>query len=266
MRRGCGLLRSLACLAIAVPVAASACGQDESVDPSQRRLAVLFIGSSLTYYNDLPGMLETLIDGAGFPAPRVEMLASPGAGLDTHWARSETHRVIEEGGWDVVILEHGMAGGSRLELIEYATLFAQEIRSAGGEPALYMVWPPAYEPSYLDIVADSYRLAANQVDGMLFPVGEAWGIALRLLPSVQLYETDGIHPSPVGSYLAAMVMFQGLTGVSPVGLPSTLEVPGSWVRVVLSPEEAAALQAAAVEANAKFGRGLKAVAGTAAGH
>ena len=265
MRKRRGMLRLFACVAVVVQLVASACGEDRPFDPSTRRLGVLFIGSSLTYWNDMPRIVEALFVAAGFPTPRIEMLADPGAGLEWHWSQSETHRVIEEGAWDVVILEQGSSyGADRADLIEYSTLFAQEIRSAWGEPALYMVWPSADRLDDFGLVSDSYRMAAAEVDGLLFPVGEAWRAALRLLPSLQLYGADGLHPSVLGSYLAALVMFEGLTGASPIGLPSTLEVPGSAVRIEVSPEETAALQAAAVEANAKFGIGLTSAAPRAA--
>ena len=53
---------------------------------------------------------------------------------------------------------------------------------------------------------------------------------------------------------AALVIWQGLTGRSPVGLPPVIE-GGASTRIDLGPGRAAILQAAAAQANARFGRG-----------
>ena len=91
----------------------------------------------------------------------------------------------------------------------------------------------------------SYAQAAESVTGMLMPVGEAWRGAWRRDPDVPLYGPDGFHPTPTGSYLAALVIFQQITGRSPVGLPA-------WTKI--SADRALLLQEAAQEANAQFGR------------
>jgi hypothetical protein len=102
-----------------------------------------------------------------------------------------------------------------------------------------------------DGVSDSYTTAAEQVGGMLFPVGEAWRVTWRLDPGIKLYDSDGVHPSVAATYLAALVMFQQLTDLSPIGLPPAVE-PRSGGVVGVSDSVAAILQAAAAEANATF--------------
>jgi hypothetical protein len=44
------------------------------------------------------------------------------------------------------------------------------------------------------------------------PVGLAWKLARERIPGVSLYATDGSHPSRIGSYLAACVIYSTLTG------------------------------------------------------
>ena len=100
-------------------------------------------------------------------------------------------------------------------------------------------------------MAKSYRVAAEAADGILLPVGEAWRVAWKKDPRPALYGPDGFHPSVAGSYLAAAVMFQRLTGRDPRGLPARLELRSRRQRdLTLDPELAARLQEAAVEANA----------------
>ncbi|HET9454234.1 MAG TPA: hypothetical protein VFO66_08130, partial [Gemmatimonadaceae bacterium] len=72
--------------------------------------------------------------------------------------------------------------------------------------------------------SESYRMAADSVDGLLFPVGDAWLEAWKLDPNAPLYADDGLHPSAAGSYLAALVMYAALYGKSPVGLPASLRL------------------------------------------
>ncbi|HMB92233.1 MAG TPA: hypothetical protein VKP65_15380, partial [Rhodothermales bacterium] len=41
-----------------------------------------------------------------------------------------------------------------------------------------------------------------------------------------LYSADGFHPSPMGSYLAALVIYAGLLDVPPGDVPTTLSLAG----------------------------------------
>jgi hypothetical protein len=42
-------------------------------------------------------------------------------------------------------------------------------------------------------------------------VGDAWGSALKSDISLSLYQGDGSHPSPAGTYLAALMFYHFLT-------------------------------------------------------
>lgn len=48
---------------------------------------------------------------------------------------------------------------------------------------------------------------------MFLPAGQAWLNAWRESPALPLYGPDGFHPGPLGTYLAALVVFEGITGV-----------------------------------------------------
>ena len=98
---------------------------------------------------------------------------------------------------------------SQANLREYTRRFAEEIRKSGGVPALYMVWPESSRPKAFDAVSQSYAAAANDVNGILFPAGEAWRAAWRRDPKLKLY-ADDLHPTAAGSYLVALVMYERL--------------------------------------------------------
>jgi hypothetical protein len=217
------------------------------------RLDVLFVGNSLTYWNDLPNMLGLLLERGGAGPVRVEAVTFPGVGLPDHWEEGTALRRIADGGWDVVVLQQGpSATEGRPYLLEYAQLFAERIEAVGARPALYMVWPALIRFGDFDGVSDSYATAAQMVDGLLFPAGEAWRAAWARDPQLQLYGPDDFHPSLKGTYLAALVMYEQLADKDPRALPGAIPTSSDWIQ--LPAEEAVILQQAAVEANALYAR------------
>ena len=219
--------------------------------PTGPGLHVLFVGNSLTYVNDLPNILEAMADSGGQPLLETRMVAKPDYSLEDHWNDGDARTAIAKGGWNVVVLQQGPSSleTSRALLIEYAERFAERIRQVGARPALYQVWPTADRATDFPRANESYRLAADSVQGVLFPVGEAWLAAQRIDASIPLYAFDGLHPSGEGSYLAALVMYATLYRRSPIGLPSTLRLrDGSTFGV--GGAAAATLQAAAEQVTA----------------
>ncbi|PKO04734.1 MAG: hypothetical protein CVU41_15330 [Chloroflexi bacterium HGW-Chloroflexi-3] len=53
----------------------------------------------------------------------------------------------------------------------------------------------------------------------IVPVGPAWQAALKIRPEMKLYASDGIHPSALGVYLSACVLYTSITGESPLDNP-----------------------------------------------
>lgn len=219
-------------------------------------LRVLFVGNSLTYTNDLPAIVAGIAEVAGEELPLAwRTVAFPNASLSDHWARGDARRAIDEGEWDVVVLQQGPSSlpESRAHLVEWATRFAEPIRAAGAEPALYMVWPDASRMDAFDAVRESYRAAAEAVDGLFLPAGEGWRAVWSREPDYDLYSVDRFHPSLLGTLVAAVVVYQGLYGRAGVDLP--IEIPragGSPVR--MTPEIARVVSEAATEATAEWGR------------
>ncbi len=218
-------------------------------------LRVLLIGNSLTAYNDLPAIVEALAKAGGQPALDWKSVLLPGTSLEDQWRDGQARKAIGQGPWDYVVLQQGPSAldESRRSLLDYVARFAKEIRAAGARPAIYMVWPSSSRTSDFDDVSQSYRMAARQVDGLLFPVGEAWRAAWKRDSKLALYSKDGLHPTPAGSYLAALVMYGRLYGKSPVGLPGTLSLAEGGAIDVPEPQ-ARLLQESAEEANRRFGK------------
>jgi hypothetical protein len=222
--------------------------------PPKRTHRVLFVGNSLTYTNQMPLIVEALAKSAG-DSLEVSSVTLPGANLQDLWESGAALTEIGRGGWTVVVLQQGPSSlpESRVDLRLWTKNFAERIRKAGAQPALYMVWPSKDRLEFLDQVSLSYTLAAQDVRGMLFPAGETWRAAWRRDPNAPLYGPDDFHPSVAGSYAAALSIYGVLFRKPLQGLPASLRLrDGTTVDV--APNLAALLQEAATEANAKFGK------------
>jgi hypothetical protein len=219
-------------------------------------MKVLFVGNSLTYTNDLPRMVQTVGEATGHEIA-VRSVAIGSFSLEDHWYSGEARKAIEAADWDVVVLQQGPSSLAlnKLHLKDWSQKWDTIIRAQGARPALFMVWPEATRPAAFDAVSDAYSKAAAAVEGLLFPVGEAWRAAWDRDPALSLYGPDGFHPSELGSVLAALVIFQQLFVESPIGLPAQFHPTSKGLpTVTIPPEISTLLQEAAAQANAEFGR------------
>lgn len=191
---------------------------------------VLFIGNSLTYVNDLPTTLSDMALTTG-DTIRVAMVAFPNYALVDHIAEGTAATAIRLGGWKYVVLQQGPSSTqiNRDSLILVTRLFDTEIRKVGGTTALFSVWPQLVNYSTFDRAIESYRLAAEAVNGLYLPAGAAWQSALAATPSLPLYADDGLHPTPLGTYLAAAVMYERITGKDARLLTARAVVAGNVV-------------------------------------
>ena len=241
-------------LSILILVALVSCGADRptltpvapTVAPTATpvpALRVLFIGNSLTYVNNLPNMVQSLANANGQHLDYT-VIAKPDYALEDHWSDAKTRDLIKNGDWDVVVLQQGPSAlpASRVNLREYAGTFATEIKQANARPALYTVWVDANRLYDFAETLHSYALAADDVGGLLLPAGDAWRETWRRDPCLKLYGLDQFHPSTLGSYLAALVIYAQLFDVA---VPST--VPAD-LQLEIEPETHAILQAAATQA------------------
>lgn len=184
---------------------------------------ILFIGNSLTYANDLPAMVCALARAAGRQAT-CDSVAKPDYGLEEHWNDPDARAAIARG-WDVVVLQQGPSAlpESRRLLIAYTKRFDSEIKKAGARTALYMVWPSRARRGDFPAVSRSYAAAAHEVNALLIPAGEAWRAAWAAGAALPLYGADGFHPSPSGTYLAALVAYEQIFGTPPPATPVSAE-------------------------------------------
>jgi hypothetical protein len=111
---------------------------------------------------------------------------------------------------------------------------------------LLTVWPEGYRSNALGDVIASYAHAAKAARAELYPAGVAWQAAWSRTPSLPLYGPDGFHPSPLGTYLAALVVAAGLTGLQPPAVAFAIDRPG--FELTVSAARARLLRTAALDA------------------
>ena len=242
------LRRITECVVVTAALAVTAClGTTAPADPTATGdgTRILFVGNSLTYVNDVPGILQALADSAGGERLAVASRALPNYALIDHWTDGAVQRDIAQGAWAWVVMQQGWtpAGVYRDTLRLAVRNFGGEIAKIGAKAALYQTWPPSNRRGDFAGTIESYELAAADVGGVVFPVARAWLAAWERDPSIQLY-SDGLHASPEGSYLAALVMYARIFERSPVGLPARVRTRAGFA-LAIDPTVARVLQEAA---------------------
>ena len=204
-------LAVLAAAALALGGASGAGGQPPTA------LRVLFIGNSLTATNDLPSVVAGIATRSGRRLD-YRTIAPGGFALEDHWSSGESRSALATGRWDAIVLQQGPSAlpESQANLREWAIRWAAEARARGARPALLTVWPESYRRSALRDVIGSYRRAAAAAGAELLPGGGAWREAWNCGP-VALYGPDGFHPSLLGTYAAALVVYGRLFRAPIVG-------------------------------------------------
>jgi hypothetical protein len=220
------------------------CGSARASTPEPLR--VLFIGNSLTSWNNVPAFVKALAKSRGDSGFTYRMIAPPAVGLEDHWNIPRTRSALENERWDVVVMQQGPSAepSSREHLCTWAARFADLARSQGASPYLLGVWSAGklgiQEP------IDSYAAAGAAAHAPVLPAGTAWREAWKRKPSLALHTRDGLHPSRLGAYLAALVVYGGLRGVSPLALPRSVVVAKK--RFTTTRANAAILRASATAA------------------
>ncbi|MGV9012708.1 MAG: PKD domain-containing protein [Flavobacteriales bacterium] len=203
---------------------------------------VLFIGNSYTGVNDLPEMTRQLALSLGDTL--VVSSSSPGGvTFQGHTTNPTTQNLIDQGGWDHVVLQEQSQlpsfpqGQVASDCYPYATILVDDIRthSPCAEAVFYMTWgrengdadncafwPPVctYEGMQAQLRI-SYLQMAQDNNAACAPAGMVWKRVREEFPAIGLYASDGSHPSVAGSYLVACTMYTTFFRRSTVGATFT---------------------------------------------
>ena len=91
----------LAATSLLLPVPASLV----ALTPAQDAQRVLFVGNSLTYVGDIPGLIERLARATGARPVDTTCACLPGISLADQLEGSLARDAIARGGWDAVVLQ-----------------------------------------------------------------------------------------------------------------------------------------------------------------
>ena len=206
---------------------------------------VLFLGNSYTAANNLPHLVSNLASSGGHTiyvdknTPGGYTLAHPGNG---HLYNSTSLGLIELGQWDYVVLQEQ----SQFPVIDYyrnnftypGSYELDSIIREKNECAqtmFYMTWGRKYggeqcidtscsipftDYSHMqDSLASAYMNMSNGLNTPVSPVGIAWKKSIvEYSDPIELFASDGSHPSLAGSYLAACTFYCAIFHETPVGL------------------------------------------------
>ncbi len=240
--------RTLVAFAAVASCAAAIDSSPPPPAPTHRR--VLFVGNSLTYYNDLPATVAAIGRDNGDTIQYTTAAAPNLALIDHLTGGSAAPQLLRDSSWDVVVLQQGPTTTAvcRDSAVLWTAMFAPLIARAGGTSMTLMTWPAISQGDVWEPAHTTAVLAAAGVHGMFAGAGDAWHNALLAHPGLPLYGGDGYHPSEMGSFLAALVVYQRLTGRDPRTLSPHAFANG--IRWTLGTDTLSWLKAAAASANA----------------
>ena len=185
---------------------------------------ILIIGNSLSYFNEMPWMLEQIaLSKKVLPQLHVEFSGGSGMTLEQHWKSGKALQRINEGRWDFVVLQPQSTEAlrSRETFEAYARRFDTRIRSRGARTVLLGTWAPRHSGYAQRSFDEEYEKTARLMGATLAPVGLVWEQLKRR--GIELFEDD-THPDLAGSYLIASVLYAVAYKTSPAGATHTFDV------------------------------------------
>ncbi|MBL4632595.1 MAG: hypothetical protein JKY56_01910, partial [Kofleriaceae bacterium] len=217
------LFFTLACNSAQVPSSddSDTRGSDAGSLPVVR---VLFVGNSYTSVHDLPRVVATLsLSEQSLVRLDVGMYAPGGQTWEGHDADPTLVERLAEG-WDYVVLQDQSQQAFSFQGVKPALISLDaKVRAVGAQSLLYMTWArsrtlvgglSAFEQNIE--LNGYYQEAGESIAAPVAPVGRAWERVLRD-PNRTLHSADSSHPTELGTYLAACVLFETLTGATAIG-------------------------------------------------
>lgn len=185
-------------------------------------LRILFVGNSYTFVSNMPHLVSLISDNTNVKLITSKSTAG-GATLSDHWNGTKglkSKEAIRSGKYDIVVLQdHSMQTiRNKNEFLKYSKKLSDLAKAFGVKPYLYVTWARQKVPQYQEIITKAYKEASKKNDCELIMVGEAWKLARKLRPDIQLFMSDGSHQSDLGAFLTALVFVNNFSGEVPVNL------------------------------------------------
>lgn len=174
----------------------------------QKKINVLFLGNSLTYYNNLPELVK-LVAACDSVEMTYRSISFPNYALIDHWNDGNAQKEIMAGAYNFVVVQQGPSSQTegRTYLLDYGLKFDALCDQHNARLVSYMVWPAKIRSGDFPGVFESYKLLADTTKGIFCPAGNAWLKVWENYPEFKLYGPDDFHPDYRGSLLAALVLY-----------------------------------------------------------
>jgi hypothetical protein len=193
---------------------------------------ILFIGNSYTGVNKLPDVFLEIVKDSGRASPVVKSSTPGGRTLKQHLGIAGSMKLIDDGGWDVVVLQGQSQEPAiaevdetvRKEFVESAAELCKRIRAKSPKAKIYFYETWARHADYwkaakkgADVGANPkemqarlrkwYGFVAKENLATLVPCGDAWELNYASSAAVRLHTKDHSHPEFVGTYLNVVIFF-----------------------------------------------------------
>ena len=190
-----------------------------SANNNRDTLRVLFVGNSYIFFNNLPQMVSLISDNMNTKLI-CKQSTYGGATLGDHWNSRKgirTRAIIEQEKFDIVILQDNSMWPLEHadSVLMIGKLFCDLIKSKKATPYIYNTWSRQATPQTQTAINKAYEALALQTQAVLVPVGSVWAEAKVQKPNVELYMSDGSHPSWHGTFLTALCFVKKITGSLP---------------------------------------------------
>ena len=172
---------------------------------------VLFIGNSMTFYNNLWNVVQGLAKRNGHDI-EVESATNGGKTILYNATAANCVEAMKKGGYDYAVLQD-LVGGFDADILQQgAEKIIPIIKkfSPNAKIVFYEPWPVknvlTKPNSYLPYFTDNYIKTAKSVGGDLAPAGEGF-YELYVDHKKNYYCSDGKHPTPLATFLAASTIY-----------------------------------------------------------
>lgn len=154
-----------------------------------------------------------------------------------HSTNATSLNKIAQGNWDFVVLQEQSQLPSfpdsqvQNQVYPYAqqlnnlinqhnpcaeTVFYMTWGRKNGDASNCVNWPPVCTYTGMDdLLNERYRFMAEENNAILSPVGAVWRYIRANYPTIELYTSDGSHPSVAGTYAAACSFYATLFRKNP---------------------------------------------------
>ncbi len=193
---------------------------------------VLLVGNSHTFYNSgVNTHLQALLNAAHPEWGAVVQAQTVGGYyLQNHLDDPNTIAAIQDGNWDLVILQEQSSRPMNDPGLFYSAAVGLDslIASSGALTGFYMTWAWRNNPEMYVPIRDAYNYIGAYLDALVIPCGIAYHTSAELNPDLNLYAPDNYHPSLCGTYLVACTFLASIWNVNPVGnayVPAGIDAP-----------------------------------------